>query len=124
MNTTTNNKHFTFAAAAAVCLACVAVGAHANGTAYDVPARTVQYADLNLYTQAGAAALYTRIRHAAEQVCGDVGSRELAEAAAAKACVNRAIFSSVHSVNNLRLTNEYNRHIGTGSEAINVASLR
>ncbi len=124
MNTTTNNKHFTFAAAAAVCLACVAVGAHANGTAYDVPARTVHYADLNLNTEAGAAILYKRIRHAAEQVCGDVGSRELAQAAAAQACVNRTIFSSVHSVNSPTLTNEYNRRFGTGSETINVAALR
>ena len=115
-----NNRNFTLAAVAAVCLAAVTVGAHADEAVSGVPARTVHYADLNLNTQAGAATLYNRIRNAAQQVCGDVGSRELARAMAAKACVNRAIFASVQSVNNPKLTREYNTRVGA-AQPISVA---
>ena len=115
---TRNTKSFTMAAIAAVCLASVTIIAHA-----DEAARTVRYSDLNLNTQAGAAVLYKRIRNAAEEVCGDVGSRQLAEAAAAKACVDRAIVTSVRSVNAPRLTREYNTHAGV-AQPINVATLR
>jgi UrcA family protein len=115
-----NNRNFALAAVAAVCLTAVAVGAHADDAVNGVPARTVHYADLNLSTQAGAAILYNRIRYAAEHVCGDVGSRELARAMAAKACVNRAIFASVQSVNSPTLTREYNTRAGA-AQPINVA---
>jgi UrcA family protein len=115
-----NNRNFTLAAVAAVCLAAVAVGAHADEAVNGVPARTVHYADLNLSTQTGAAILYNRIRNAAEQICGDVGSRELARAMAAKACVNRAIFASVQSVNNPKLTREHNTRVGA-AQPISVA---
>jgi UrcA family protein len=118
-----NHRNFTLAAVAAVCLAAVTAGAHADEAASAVPARTVHYADLNLNTPAGAAVLYKRIRNAAEQVCGDVGSRDLAQAAAARACVGRAIFASVHTVNNPQLTSEYNARIGA-AQPINVASVR
>lgn len=114
---TRNTKNFTMAAVAAVCLASVTV-AHA-----DDAARTVRYSDLNLNTQAGAAVLYKRIRNAAVEVCGDVDSRRLAEAAAAKACVDRTIFKGVRSVNAPTLTSEYNARAGV-AQPINVASLR
>jgi UrcA family protein len=114
---TRNTKNFTMAAVAAVCLASVTI-AHA-----DDAARTVRYSDLNLNTQAGAAVLYKRIRNAAVQVCGDVDARQLAEAAAAKACVDRAIFTGVRSVNAPKLSSEYNARAGV-AQRINVASLR
>jgi UrcA family protein len=108
----------TMAAVAAVCLASVTFVACA-----DEAARTVHYSDLNLNTQAGAAVLYKRIRNAAEEVCGNVDTRQLAEAAAAKACIDRAIFTSVQSVNSQKLTREYNAHAGV-AQPINVASVR
>jgi UrcA family protein len=114
---TRNTKNFTMAAVAAVCLASVTI-AHA-----DDAARTVRYSDLNLNTQAGAAVLYKRIRNAAVEVCGDVDARQLAEAAAAKACVDRAIFTGVRSVNAPKLSSEYNARAGV-AQPINVASLR
>ena len=116
---TRNTKNFTMAAVAAVCLASVTI-AHA-----DDADRTVHYSDLNLNlnTQAGAAVLYKRIRNAAVGVCGDVESRQLAEAAAAKACVDRAIFKGVRSVNAPTLASEYNARAGV-AQPINVASLR
>ena len=46
-----NNRNFTLAAVAAVCLAAVAVGAHADEALNGVPARTVHYADA--YTSYG-----------------------------------------------------------------------
>jgi UrcA family protein len=118
-----NHRNFTLAAVAAVCLAAVTAGAHADEAANAAAARTVRYAAINLNTQAGAAVLYNRIRNAAEQVCGDVGVRGLAEAAAAKACVDRAIFASVRSVNNPTLTTEYNTRIGA-AQPITMASVR
>ena len=114
---TRNTKNFTMAAVSAVCFAAVTI-AHA-----DDAARTVRYSDLNLNTQAGAAVLYKRIHNAAVAVCGDVDSRQLAEAAAAKACVDRAIFKSVRSVNAPTLTSEYDARAGV-AKPINVASLR
>lgn len=121
-NTSRNTKRITLAAVAALCFSSAAIGAYAGETGNDVPTRKVRYSDLNLGTQTGAIALYNRIRQAAEQVCGDVDSRQLAEAAAAKACINRAISSSVHSVNDARLTSVYDGRIGV--QTISVAALR
>ena len=118
-----NTKHFTLAAVAAICLASVTVGAHAGKTASDMQVRTVHYSDLNLNSQEGVAILYKRIRDAAEQVCGDVDSRRLNEAALAKACVDRTMSTSVHSVNNPKLTLEYDAHFGV-AKSIKVASVR
>ncbi len=91
----------------AATLGVVVVGftAHADETSgLGVGARVVQYADLNLNTAAGAKVLYKRIQYAAERVCGDVGSRQLDQATAAKACVDRAIVAGVHAVNRIQLT--------------------
>jgi UrcA family protein len=124
MKTITRNSKNFLAAVAAVCLASVAVVAHADEAANGVPARTVHYSDLDINTPAGAAVLYARIRNAAQQVCGDVDSRQLAVAAAAKACVNRAVYSSVRSVNSPKLTSVYNSHAGATRQPINLAADR
>lgn len=125
MNTITQKtgKNIAMAAVAAVCLASVTMVAHADQAANEVPARTVHYSDLNLNTEAGAATLYRRIRNAAEQVCGDVGSRQLEQAAAARACIHQAIYSSVQSVKNPQLTNEYNTRFGGAQKRINLVSV-
>ena len=118
-----NAKHFLFAAVAAVSLGSVAVAAHAD-PAVDAPARTVHYSDLNLNTNAGVAALYSRIRNAAQLVCGNVDPRRLDEAASAKACIDKAVFSSVAAVNNPLLTSEYNARVSGAQKQISVASIR
>jgi UrcA family protein len=115
------SKKVTWAAVAAICVASVVGAAHADTS--DVPVRTVRYADLNLNTEAGVAFLYNRIRTAAEQVCGDVDSRRLEMAAAARACVDRAMFTSVQAVNNRQLTSAYNAHL-RAAKPITVASVR
>ena len=113
-----------FTAVAAVCLATGTVAARAGEVGTEVQARTIHYADLDLNTEAGVAALYNRIRKAAEQVCPDVGARELAQAAAAQACVDRAIARTVKAVNNPKLTGEFNTRMGAAQKQINVAALR
>lgn len=122
MKTNTNTKRITLATIAALCLSSAAIGAYAEETGNDVPTRTVRYSDLDLGTQAGAKALYRRIRYAAEQVCGNPDWRQRFESAAVKACIGRAISSSVHSVNDARLTSVYESDIGV--KAISVAVLR
>src|ERR1700676_3125951 len=84
MKTINYSKNIALAAVASFCVTGFAMGAHAGESDMTVRARTVRYADLNLNTQVGAEVLYRRIESAAEQVCGDVSSRQLAEAAAAK----------------------------------------
>jgi UrcA family protein len=124
MNTSNYIKQMAMAGVAAICLASTTMAAHADDASADAPTRTVHYADLNLNTPAGVSVLYKRIRNAAEQVCGDVNSRQLDLAKAAQACVSHAVYVSVHAVNNVRLTNEYNARMGVTKEAINYASIR
>ena len=121
-NTSRNTQRITLAAVAVLCLSSAAIGAYADETTKDVPTLTVRYSDLDLGTQAGANALYSRIRYAAEQVCGNPDWRQRLESAAVKACIDRAVSSSVHSVNNARLTSVYDSHIGV--KPISVAVLR
>ena len=123
MKTITRNSRNFLAAVAAVCLASVTIVAHADEAANGVPTRTVHYSDLDINTRAGAAVLYARIRNAAQQVCGNVDSRQLVVSAAVKACVNRAIYTSVRSVNSPRLTSVYNSRVGA-TQPINLASDR
>jgi UrcA family protein len=85
---------------------------------------TVHYSDLNMNTEAGVASLYSRIRHAAEQVCGKVDTRRLDEVTAAQACVNQAIASSVNAVGNAQLDREYMARVSGAPKLIYVASTR
>ncbi|HEY1312475.1 MAG TPA: UrcA family protein [Steroidobacteraceae bacterium] len=124
MKTVNYSKNIALATTAAVCLASLGMTAHADESDFRVPARMVHFSDLNLNTQAGAEVLYKRIRTAAEAVCGDVDSRRLDEAAAAKACVGQAVAASIRAVNSPRLTNTYNVHVGVVPATIRIASLR
>jgi UrcA family protein len=118
------SKNIALATVAALGVASLAIGAHADESVAEVPTRTVHYSDLNIDTQAGAEVLYKRIRGAAEHVCGDVSYSELAKAAAARACIDRAVGASVRAVNNPRLTDVYNAHTGVARIAMSVASVR
>jgi UrcA family protein len=66
---------------------------------------TVRYEDLNANSPRGAAMLYTRIRIAAETVCGDLGSsRSLVLLSRYASCVHGAISAAVASVNSPAVT--------------------
>ncbi|MDB6043877.1 MAG: hypothetical protein JWM63_2428 [Gammaproteobacteria bacterium] len=69
------------------------------------PARTVDFADLNLSSSAGAAVLYARIKSAAAQVCEPVNARALESFLSAKRCTEQSIARAVAYVNAPALTN-------------------
>jgi UrcA family protein len=71
------------------------------------PDVTVSYADLNINTQAGAEALYERLRHAAARVCPVEELRPLAEHAAAMRCRNEVVAEAVSRVSSAQLTAVY-----------------
>jgi UrcA family protein len=83
-----------------------AVSAAADST--DAPQVVVKYGDLNISNQQGAAALYGRIRRAAESVCPRFELSQLASQARRVACVHKAITDAVTTVNQPALFAEYN----------------
>lgn len=109
MNTNTASTHLRGLIAAAVfgTLAAGLTGVSAAADNSEVRSETVHYADLNLSSPQGAAALYRRIKWAARNVCGwndDV----LEMQADAQACVDKAIADAVIRVGRLELTTIYN----------------
>jgi UrcA family protein len=66
--------------------------------------KTVTYGDLNLDTQEGANALYTRLRHAAEAVCSPFDSLDLGRKNVWRTCVGRTLTSAVAQINKPRVT--------------------
>ncbi len=124
MKTFTLRNKVVFVAAVAVVALTSYVGLARASDLDERPALTVHYSDLNLDTQAGAAALYQRIRHAAEQVCGKVDSRRLDQIVAAQDCMSKAIASSVSAVGNAQLTREYVARVGKAPKQIVMAAAR
>jgi UrcA family protein len=68
---------------------------------------TVKYGDLNISTSQGAAALYNRIRGAADGVCRPLDHGDLSSKSRLAACVHNAIADAVTSVNQPALTAVY-----------------
>ncbi len=102
----TNTLRITIAAAAMI------AGLTTGVRAADVPQMQVKYADLNVNTPAGAAALYQRIRFAADQVCALPNARNLAVLAKVQACTDHAVANAVATVNNPSLTDLYEVNTG------------
>ncbi len=119
MNTTTSSPLRGLIAAAifsAVASAFTAVSAAADST--DVPQVVVKYADLNVSNPQGAAALYGRIRSAAERVCPRFERFNLASKERMDACVHKAIMDAVTTVNQPALFAEYNAKNGSSLAAL------
>lgn len=76
----------------------------------EVPHAAVKFADLNLSSPAGAAALYRRIYAAAHDVCGsfDADIRDLRGLSRHAACVHKAVRNAVAKVNQPALSAIYN----------------
>jgi UrcA family protein len=72
--------------------------------AVDAPAVRVSYAELDLTKDAGVERLYTRLKHAAEQVCGSADNRDLATLRHQERCTQRALDRAVEDVHSARLT--------------------
>ena len=87
-----------------------------NDAAIVIKSTTVRIADLDLSVPANAAALYRRIRRAAELVCGDgPASAALPGAIPQGECVQNAVASAVTRVNQPLLTDVYLRHGGVAA---------
>jgi UrcA family protein len=104
MNTTTTSTHFTHpraliatAIVGALIAGFAAVCSAADST--EAPQAVVRYADLDISTSQGAAALYNRIRFASEGVCASLDGADLNSKSHAKTCVQRAIEGAVAKVN-------------------------
>jgi UrcA family protein len=101
-------------------IACAIVGVLAAGVATVATAAegseflqtTVKYGDLNVSTSQGAAALYNRIRVAADGVCSPLDHGDISSKAHLAACVHKAIAGAVTSVDQPALTGVYNAKYG------------
>jgi UrcA family protein len=97
---------------ASATLTMVANGAQA-GESVDAPRHmVVSFKDLNLSSTEGAAVLYRRIKHAAQEVCGDGDGSRLSRSHLTLTCVNQAVSRAVAQVNNPMLTSLYNVKTG------------
>jgi UrcA family protein len=77
----------------------------------DVRQKTVHFEDLRIDRPAGAAVLYRRIRHAAEQVCGDPNSTDShLPSPSRRSCVAAAVDRAVAAVDQPALTAYYREH--------------
>jgi UrcA family protein len=95
------------AAVATAVVAAVSVPVQAGGSAAPANARsmTVSYADLDLSGQAGVDALYSRLRTAADQVCGPKGDgRDLTRRFVWKQCYEAALDNAVRTVAHVGLS--------------------
>ena len=82
-----------------------ALGASTAALAGDNVAQVrVQFADLNLASDAGVEQLYTRLRKAAHQVCGFEDAREIQAYALATECAARALSDAVAKVHSDKLS--------------------
>jgi UrcA family protein len=68
------------------------------GVSVSTDQKTVKYADLDLSTSAGAAALYGRIKAAAGDICGSLDHGSLASKVLYHHCVDRGVEAAVAKV--------------------------
>ncbi|HXA35643.1 MAG TPA: UrcA family protein [Steroidobacteraceae bacterium] len=85
--------------AAALCIASASVQAEEA-----LPSKTVQFADLNITSEAGAKVLYSRIRAAARDVCHDSSGGDPILRLGVSACIAKAVDKAVKDVNSPVLT--------------------
>ena len=85
--------------------AAMVIGTAGAAPVSEAPSVKVSYGDLNLASDAGTQALYSRIVSAARDVCfaRDVDNRDLGAMAASRSCVNTAIANAVSTIHNERL---------------------
>ena len=88
-------------------LPLAAVAAQGSRSQLDGPAVVVKYADLDINTPRGAEELYTRIEHAAVQLCPRVDFGEIERYAASLRCRNDVVAHAVSSINSPQLAAVY-----------------
>ena len=81
-----------------------------------VPQVRVGIADVNLSSPQGIATLYSRLRHAADKVCGgEPDSRELGRHTTWSKCVRAALDDAVLQVHSIGLAALHAQHVGRTS---------
>jgi UrcA family protein len=114
MNTITTSKSLYGFLASAI-FGVLAAGVATVSTAAEATEflqTTVKYGDLNVSTSQGAAALYNRIRVAADGVCSPLDHGDISSKMNVAACVHKAIAGAVTSVDQPALTAVYNAKYG------------
>jgi UrcA family protein len=94
-------------AALAVCSVALSSGAAAADSSSKTPTLKVFYGDLNLERPEGAAALYRRLRAAADTVCSPVDSTQPDWLRRFEDCMRKSIADAVAKVDNPVLTAYY-----------------
>jgi UrcA family protein len=87
-----------FAIVSVIAASMAASAANATAPVFGVPARVVEYSDLDLTRADGVSALYKRIERAARSVCGVDQTRELARITHARECVDTSVAHAVARV--------------------------
>jgi len=106
MTTSTSLRGFIASAIFGVLATSIAaVSTAAEGT--EALQVTVKYGDLNVSTPQGAAALYSRIRVAADAVCWPLDHGDLSSKVKMAACVHKAIADAVTTVDQPTLSAVY-----------------
>jgi UrcA family protein len=82
----------------------------------------VHFSDLNLTGTEGATTLYHRLRSAAESVCTEGGTRDLASVTRVKTCTSAAISAAVADINQPSLTAYFRAKQGYTNAAVRQAS--
>jgi UrcA family protein len=79
----------------------------------------VTVSDVNLSTPQGIATLYSRLQHAAAEVCGyEPQNRELSQHAAWSKCANIALDGAVVQVRSIGLAALHAQHVGRASSPL------
>jgi UrcA family protein len=93
----------------------------AAAVAGDVPSANVRYGDLDLNTMKGVAALYRRLRLAADGVCSSLNSRDVLQKQRFDQCRSTALANGVAKVNNPSLTEYYAKMTHSAAEPVAIA---
>ena len=97
-------------AASLILLGGAHAGAGAQAAQPESPlTKKVVYGDLNLETETGAKILYSRLRHAAQDVCSPFEGRDPSRQVQWRTCYDQAVTAAVARVNNSRVTALHNQ---------------
>ena len=91
------------------------------GPAPEALSVTVKFADLDLTRSPGVAALYQRLKGAAEMVCAPIAGQDLARQMRFKECIQSAIGTAVAKVDQPALTAYYRAQFKVGNEPTQIA---
>jgi len=108
---------------AALLLAGLCTSTFAQGDTDKVASRVVRFADLNLGSKNGVAALYLRIRRAADQVCREQrGVNQLLLQPEVTVCTRDSVDRAITQVNLPALSEMHYAKTGRGNKDMQVAN--